>query len=55
MHQKVDDEVVFCIWRCFFVRGQASGVQMPPARARIIQCRLLSGGSGGQPAVITVT
>lgn len=31
MLQKVDGEVVFCIWRCFFVRGQASDVQMPPA------------------------
>ncbi|MDV5199942.1 hypothetical protein RZ764_024285, partial [Escherichia coli] len=29
MHQKVDDEVVFCMRCCFFVRWQASGVRMP--------------------------
>ncbi|EEV9344403.1 hypothetical protein F9L30_19305 [Escherichia coli] len=33
MQQKVDDEVVFCMWRCFFVRCRALGVWMPPARA----------------------
>ncbi|ORD13237.1 hypothetical protein A4T38_27205 [Escherichia coli] len=32
MHQKVDDEVVFCMRRCFFVHRRASGVRMPPAQ-----------------------
>ena len=31
--QKADDEAVFCVWCCFFVRLQASGVRMPPAQA----------------------
>lgn len=37
MHQKVDDEVVFCMWCCFFVRRQTSGVQMPPVRAGLFR------------------
>lgn len=39
MHLKVDDEVVFCMRCCFFcfVRRQASGVQMPPARAGLFR------------------
>lgn len=37
MHQKVDDEVVFCMRRCFFVRRQASGVRMPPVRAGLFR------------------
>ena len=37
MHQKVDDEVVFCMWCCFFVRRQASGVRKPPARAGLFR------------------
>lgn len=55
MHLKVDDEVVFCMYRCFFCapagfrRADASGA------GRIIQKRSLSGGSCGQPAVIAVT
>ncbi len=55
MLQKVDGEVVFCMWCCFFCalpgfrRADASGA------GRIILRRSLSGGSGGQPAVIAVT
>ncbi|EPB9521426.1 hypothetical protein ACRU0G_004293, partial [Escherichia coli] len=37
MHQKVDDEVVFCMRCCFFVRWQASGVRMPPVRAGLFR------------------
>ncbi|HAH3342618.1 TPA: hypothetical protein GF098_24210 [Escherichia coli] len=37
MHQKLDDEIVFCMWRCFFVRRQASGVRMPPVRAGLFR------------------
>ena len=37
MHLKVDDEVVFCMRCCFFVRRQASGVQMPPVRAGLFR------------------
>ncbi|BCL10684.1 hypothetical protein MYEC719_p10003 (plasmid) [Escherichia coli] len=33
MLQKVDDEIVFCMRRCFFVHRRASGVRMPPAQA----------------------
>lgn len=33
MHQKVYDEVVFCMRRCFFVHRRASGVRMPPTQA----------------------
>ncbi|WP_407239725.1 hypothetical protein [Escherichia coli] len=54
MHQKLDDEVVFYVVLIFcalsgFRRAEASGA------GRIIQRRSLSGGSCGQPAVITVT
>ncbi|MGT5235590.1 hypothetical protein ACRWHJ_22845, partial [Escherichia coli] len=35
--QKVDDEVVFCMRCCFFVRWQASGVRMPPVRAGLFR------------------
>lgn len=54
MHLKVDDEVVFVCGAVFcsltgFRRADASGA------GRIIQRRSLSGGSCGQPAVITVT
>ena len=55
MHLKVDDEIVFCMQCCFFCsltgfrRANASGA------GRIIQEKSLSGGSCGQPAVITVT
>ncbi len=37
MHLKVDDEVVFCMRCCFFVRLQASGVQMSPVRAGLFR------------------
>ncbi|OSL84481.1 hypothetical protein EBAG_04846 [Escherichia coli T426] len=37
MHQKVDDEVVFCMRRCFFVRYLASGVRMPPAQTGLFR------------------
>ncbi|EAA1970858.1 hypothetical protein EG802_24600 [Shigella sonnei] len=33
MHQKLDDEIVFCMWCCFFVHWRASDVRMPPAQA----------------------
>ncbi|EFC0622937.1 hypothetical protein FA830_22260 [Escherichia coli] len=55
MHLKVDDEVVFLYAVLIFCsltgfrRADASGA------GRIIQRRSLSGGSCGQPAVITVT
>ncbi|EEW1584874.1 hypothetical protein D9J96_22170 [Escherichia coli] len=55
MHQKVDDEVVFLDVVLIFCaltgfrRANASGA------CRIILRRSLSGGSCGQPAVITVT
>lgn len=54
MHQKVDDEVVFYVMLLFcalpgFRRADASGA------GRIILRRSLSGGSCGQPAIITVT
>ncbi len=37
MHLKVDNEVVFCMRCCFFVRRQASDVQMPPVRAGLFR------------------
>lgn len=37
MRLKVDDEVVFCTLRCFFVHSRVSGVQMPPARAGLFR------------------
>ncbi len=55
MHLKVDDEVVFLYVVLFFSvlagfrRADSSGA------GRIILRRSLSGGSGGQPAVIAVT
>lgn len=55
MHQKVDDDVVFLYALLIFYalagfrRADASGA------GRIILRRSLSGGSCGQPAVITVT
>ncbi|EAS8278107.1 hypothetical protein F2O81_24565 [Escherichia coli] len=55
MHQKVDGEVVFLYVVLIFCaltgfrRANASGA------CRIILRRSLSGGSCGQPAVITVT
>ncbi len=54
MHQKLDDEIVFYVVLFFcsltgFRRADASGA------GRIILRRSLSGGSCGQPAVITVT
>ena len=55
MHLKVDDEVVFLYVVLIFCalagfrRANASGA------CRIILRRSLSGGSCGQPAVITVT
>lgn len=55
MLQKVDDEIVFLHATLFFCapagfrRADASGA------GRIILRRSLSGGSGGQPAVIAVT
>ena len=55
MHQKVDGEVVFLYVVLIFCapagfrRADASGA------GRIILRRSLSGGSGGQPAVIAVT
>ncbi len=30
---KADDEAVFCVLRCFFVRRRASDVRKPPAKA----------------------
>ncbi len=55
MHLKVDDEVVFLYVVLIFSvlagfrRADSSGA------GRIILRRSLSGGSGGQPAVIAVT
>ena len=37
MHLKVDDEVVFCMWCCFFVHWRASDVRMPPAQAGLFR------------------
>ncbi|EEY8691301.1 hypothetical protein DZI83_25515 [Escherichia coli] len=37
MHQKRDDEIVFCIWCLFFVHYRASDVQKPPARAGLFR------------------
>ncbi|EEY7880801.1 hypothetical protein C6A50_24570 [Escherichia coli] len=37
MHLKVDDEVVFCMWCCFFVHCRASDVRKPPARAGLFR------------------
>lgn len=55
MHQKVDGEVIFLYVVLIFCaltdfrRADSSGA------GRIILRRSLSGGSGGQPAVIAVT
>ncbi|KDU61019.1 hypothetical protein AB93_4982 [Escherichia coli 5-172-05_S3_C1] len=37
MHLKVDDEVVFCMWCCFFVHWRASDVRMSPAQAGLFR------------------
>lgn len=31
--RKADDQAVFCVQRCFFVRHRASDVRKPPAQA----------------------
>ena len=55
MHQKLDDEVVF--WHVVLIFCALAGFRRANASGacRIILRRALSGGSCGQPAVITVT
>ncbi|KDZ57618.1 hypothetical protein AB44_4478 [Escherichia coli 3-073-06_S1_C2] len=37
MSRKADDEAVFCVLCCFFVRRRASDVRKPPAQAGLFR------------------